>query len=113
MYGGRKSTIPACLSNSVTSSTWCTEQLSIMTMDSGFMPLNSIMFGINDALRKSKNLSPFTVSVVRSGAIFPVEDIAMMALALLPLVNSRCYSALIPHREYPYFRIASLVVEPV
>ena len=51
------------------------------------------------------------MSVVRSGAIFPLEDIAMMALALLPLVNSRCYSALIPHREY--FQIASLVVEPV
>ena len=59
-------------------------------MDRGFMPLNAIMFGITDTLRKSKNLSPFTVSVVRSlcSAIIPVE----MALALLPFVNSWCYS---------------------
>ena len=56
-----------------------------MTMERGFMPLNAIMFEINDALRKSKNLSPFTVSVVRSSAIIPVEHVAVMALTLLPL----------------------------
>jgi len=67
-----------------------------------FMPLNAIMFGINDTLRKSKNLSPLTMPVVKSSAIIPVENMAMMALTLLPLVKSWWYSALIPHREYPY-----------
>ena len=43
---------------------------------------------LNDALRKSKNVSPFTMSVVKSRALIPVEDdIAAMALIFLPLVN--------------------------
>ena len=63
--------------------------------------LSSSIFGMNVALRNKKT---FTVRVVRSSAIIPVEDIAAMAFTLQPLV---------PRREFPYFQIASLVAEPV
>ena len=64
LHGGRKSiSTPAFSSSSMTSGTWCMEQLPSTTIDLLAVPPNGFMLQIKVPLTESENFSPLTESV--------------------------------------------------
>ena len=99
--------------DATTSWTWWMEQLSITTMEWGFLPSKGIKCGIRCVWTKLYKASPLAVPLTVLTSKRPVQDMQAIAETLSALTSSSWLLGVSPHRLYPYFNSVLRLSTPV